>query len=175
MDPIKANTIEFLRNRSRKAFEFLYLLNEREFKRYAGILTGGQYAEDLVQLVCLQLLEYDGAHKNPDEFNFKKFFCRSLHNTLINLYRTRKPSHLDIDEIQIADPGPDTENDYKPLILHIEKFLTWDQRDVMYLRMKGVMFKDIAKIKNINSNTATGMFRYGRMKLAPYKEKILNL
>lgn len=177
MSPITTNTIAFLKTGNRKAFEFLYLDSLDEIKRYATFLTGGRYAEDLIQVTCLQVLQYDGKNKDPAKFNFRAFFCRSLHNTFVSQYRTKKPGHLDIDEFSMAGPdyGKYTEKNYEPLLRCIEALLTEDQKEVIYLRMKGVMFKDIARILDINPNTATGSFRYSRMKLAPYKKEILDL
>lgn len=173
MNPVKANTIAFLKSGNRKAFEFLYLRYEEEFKRYAFILTGGHYADDLLQLTCLQIMQYDGRHKDPKKFDFKNFFCRSLHNTMINLYRTKKPTAIDIDLVPLADSGPYVEDNYGPLLHYVEKLLTPAQKKVIYMRMDGVKFKHIAREMGISMNTAVGIFRYSRMKLAPYKTQIL--
>ncbi len=171
MDLEKENTAKFLKTGDRQAFQWLFLKYEAGFRHYADILTNGNGPDDLIQLTCLQMLEYDGRHKDPAKFYFNSFFSRSIHNTFIDQYRKRKPVYELLDYLDYPDRNY-IEHSMEPLIRFSEILLTEDQKKVMYYRMKGIKFKHIAKKMGISPNTATGLFRYGRMKLQNYREQI---
>jgi len=169
----RLNTTKFLKTGDRQAFAWLYLRHIDDFRTYARKLTG-RYAEDLIQLTCLQVLTYDGRAKDPAEFHFKNFFCRSLHNTFIDLCRREKPT-WEIPRDYAPPDWPYEEVNLKPLLSHIEKYLTPAQKQVMYLRMRGIKYKHISVIMGVSSNTARGMFRYAQITLNKFAAEILEL
>lgn len=170
----REKTAKFLQSGDREAFEWLYLKHRKAFERYAHILTGGVNPQDLIQLVCLQVLQYDGRHKDPATFRFESFFARSLRNTLINLHRTRREVHELPEEYALADTVYKEKN-LQPLVYHIEKYLTPVQKQVTYLRMQGVKFKFICLAMGLKKNTAVGIFRQSRMVLKKFEKEILEL
>lgn len=175
MSLLLLNTTKFLKTGDRQAFQALYLQYEKEFQCYARKLTGNLYAEDLIQLTCIQVLEYNGRNKDPADFNFKNFFCRSLHNTFINLCRKK-----DIVTCELIDKYSPAHQEYeernlKPLLSHIEKHLNPTQKRVMYMRMQGIKYRRIAIIMGVNMNTARGIFRYGQIILKKYEKEILEM
>ncbi len=175
MDLIRLNTTKFLKTGDRGAFTWLYLHSEGKFKQYAKHLTGGRYAEDLIQLTCLQVLQYNGREKDPAEFNFASFFARSLHNTFLDLCRRNHVITHELHENCVIVDEEYEERNLKPLLSCVEEHLTPTQKQVIYLRMQGIKYRHIAIIMGININTARGIFRYAQKTLVKYEKRILEL
>jgi RNA polymerase sigma-70 factor (ECF subfamily) len=150
--PDELSLVRFSQDGDRDAFACLYEANLERIHRYIYYrVYDQQVTEDITSLVFLKVWENLGSFKGG-QIPFAKWLYRIAHNTVIDYYRTRKPTVAleDVHPLQLShfdsvDEKIDTTILSRDLMAAMD-VLTSTQREVLILRfVLGLTTMEIAK------------------------------
>jgi RNA polymerase sigma-70 factor (ECF subfamily) len=150
--PDELDLVRFSQNGDRDAFACLYEANLDRIHRYIFYrVYDQQVTEDITSLVFLKVWENLGKFKGG-QVPFAKWLYRIAHNTVIDYYRTRKPTVAleDVHPLQLSHfDRVDDKIDINILsqkLMAAMDVLTSTQREVLTLRfIVGLTTMEIAK------------------------------
>lgn len=136
-----------------------------------------EVAEDLFQETFIKIISgLRNSHYN-EQGKFLPWALRVAHNQVIDHFRKEKlmPMQYDQEEYSVFDVMPSQGRNAADQLIQNEKLayvrqlidrLPPDQREIVILRhYAGLSFKEIAKMLNINLNTALGRMHYAVLKM----------
>ncbi|MDE2031113.1 MAG: RNA polymerase sigma factor [Patescibacteria group bacterium] len=153
---------------------------EEAYENYANAIyrlciyktSNHEQAEDLTQEVFIRYWDY--VSEGGKVLNIKAFLYQTARNLIIDYYRKKKTSSLDVLQEQGFDPSADDHNrivneSEKNIAIQIIEKLDDKYRDVVYLRLVDDMsMEEIAQTLKISTNNATVRFHRGYKQLESY-------
>lgn len=136
-----------------------------------------EVAEDLFQETFIKIISGLRNSQYNEQGKFLPWALRVAHNQVIDHFRKEKlmPMQYDQEEYSVFDVMPSQGRNAADQLIQNEKLayvrqlidrLPPDQREIVILRhYAGLSFKEIAKMLNINLNTALGRMHYAVLKM----------
>jgi len=150
--------------------------------RYAYSLTKNKMdAEDLLQEVCVKMIEKDIVNYNPS------FIKKVIKNLFVDRYgydKVRKKINVDNESEELyfieEETGHENPNQSDIIFMALDKIneVSWGRdsklADIIIMNVfLNIKCREIASIMNMKLNTVIGRLRYGREKLKPILTKEL--
>ena len=156
----------------------------RIFTSIYFLVKNRELAEDLFQETFIKVISGLKNSTYNEQGKFLPWALRIAHNLVIDHFRKAKlmPLQHDSEEFSVFDILPGQGRNAAEQIIYNEKIafvrslidqLPEDQREVVILRhYTGLSFKEIAKLLNININTALGRMHYAVLKMREMVNKV---
>jgi RNA polymerase sigma-70 factor (ECF subfamily) len=156
----------------------------RIFTSIYFLVKNRELAEDLFQETFIKVISGLKNSTYNEQGKFLPWALRIAHNLVIDHFRKAKlmPLQHDSEEFSVFDILPGQGRNAAEQIIYNEKIafvrslidqLPDDQREVVILRhYTGLSFKEIAKLLNININTALGRMHYAVLKMREMVNKV---
>lgn len=157
--------------------ELISRYKQRIFTSIFFLVRKRELAEDLFQETFIKIITSLRKNHYNEQGKFLPWALRIAHNLVIDHFRKEKlmPLQHDSDEYSVFDILPRQEKNAAEIMIHDEKIafvqalldrLPQEQREVVILRHYAELsFKEIAKMLNININTALGRMHYAILKM----------
>lgn len=156
----------------------------RIFTSIYFLVKNREQAEDLFQETFIKIISSLRSSTYNEQGKFLPWALRIAHNLVIDHFRKVKlmPMQHDTDEFSVFDVLPGQGRNASEQLIYNEKIafvrslidrLPADQREVVILRhYTGLSFKEIAKMLEININTALGRMHYAVLKMREMVNKV---
>ena len=160
------------------AFESLYLRYKDSLYRYFIKQTSDtQQSEELYQEVWIKLI--NNAKNYQATAKFKTYLYTIAHNTLIDFYRKKKPTHvIDFEDAEMNSETeintstialPDDEFTYKQktkqFVQALNELPSSQKEAIQLLLQEELSVEEIAEITQVKMETAKSRLRYAKNKL----------
>ncbi len=157
--------------------ELVHRYKQRIFSTIYFLVKNQELAEDLFQETFIKIISSLRKNHYSEQGKFLPWALRIAHNLVIDHFRKVKlmPMQHDTDEYSVFDVIPANNKNAVEQMIYDEKILKvrslleklpFEQREVVILRhYAGLSFKEIAKMLNININTALGRMHYAILKM----------
>lgn len=157
--------------------ELVHRYKQRIFSTIYFLVKNQELAEDLFQETFIKIISSLRKNHYSEQGKFLPWALRIAHNLVIDHFRKVKlmPMQHDTDEYSVFDVIPANNKNAVEQMIYDEKILKvrslleklpFEQREVVILRhYTGLSFKEIAKMLNININTALGRMHYAILKM----------
>lgn len=162
------------------------LINRYKQRVYSAIfflVRDRDLTDDLFQESFIKIIQSLRSKHYSEQGKFLPWALRIAHNLVIDHFRKEKlmPMQRDTDEFSVFDVLPANNRNAAEQIIHDEKLafvrglldrLPFEQREVVILRhYGGLSFKEIARVLDININTALGRMHYAILKMREMVKK----
>ncbi|MFM2136694.1 MAG: hypothetical protein RL021_2094 [Bacteroidota bacterium] len=157
--------------------ELVNRYKSRIFSSIYFLVRKRELAEDLFQETFIKIISCLRRDAYNDQGKFLPWALRIAHNLVIDHFRKEKlmPMQYDSEEYSVFDVLPGQGRNAAEQIVYNEKIafvrslidrLPPEQREIVILRhYAGLSFKEIAKMLDININTALGRMHYAVLKM----------